>query len=271
MNKSQRYSLIDAIRGIAVVNMVVYHLCYDIFCAFGVWSSFYRAVPVIIWERLICSTFIIISGISLHFTRHGFRRGLIVSLCGIVTTVVTVIFTPDQSIFFGVLSFLGCAMLLTYALRKLLSRMNPYVGAILFFLLFALCYNIPNGTLGFFSAPLVHLPDALYQFKWLAFLGFPSNDFFSAVDLPLPVRLSALAYHHTKKPRAAFFWQNSRPRFHRQTQPDHLHGSPADPLRHMLSVLRGLIISLPKKVIPILVRMTLILSFFMKHLPVPCQ
>ena len=31
MNKSQRYSLIDAIRGIAVVNMVVYHLCYDIF------------------------------------------------------------------------------------------------------------------------------------------------------------------------------------------------------------------------------------------------
>nr|WP_316621570.1 heparan-alpha-glucosaminide N-acetyltransferase [uncultured Ruminococcus sp.] len=185
MNKSQRYSLIDAIRGIAVVNMVVYHLCYDIFCAFGVWSSFYRAVPVIIWERLICSTFIIISGISLHFTRHGFRRGLIVSLCGIVTTVVTVIFTPDQSIFFGVLSFLGCAMLLTYALRRLLDRMNPYVGAILFFLLFALCYNIPNGTLGFFSAPLVHLPDALYQFKWLAFLGFPSNDFFSADYFPL--------------------------------------------------------------------------------------
>ena len=104
MTEHRRYSLIDAIRGIAVVNMVVYHLCYDIFCAFGVWSSFYRAVPVIIWERLICSTFIIISGISLHFTRHGFRRGLIVTLCGIVTTVVTVIFTPDQSIFFGVLT-----------------------------------------------------------------------------------------------------------------------------------------------------------------------
>ena len=185
MTEHRRYSLIDAIRGIAVVNMVIYHLCYDIFCAFGVWSSFYRAVPVIIWERLICSTFIIISGISLHFTRHGFRRGLIVTLCGIVTTVVTVIFTPDQSIFFGVLSFIGCAMLLTYALHRLLDRMNPYVGAILFFLLFVLCYNIPNGTLGFFSAPLIHLPDALYQFKWLAFLGFPSNDFFSADYFPL--------------------------------------------------------------------------------------
>lgn len=45
MTEHRRYSLIDAIRGIAVVNMVIYHLCYDIFCAFGVWRAFTALFP----------------------------------------------------------------------------------------------------------------------------------------------------------------------------------------------------------------------------------
>ena len=184
MNDNRRYSLIDAIRGIAVVNMVLYHLCYDIFYAFGVWEDFILYVPAVIWERLICFTFIIISGVSLNFTRHGFCRGITVLLCGIVITVVTVIFTPDQAIYFGVLSFLGCAMLFTYAIRRLLDRMKPLIGVIVFFLLFMLFYGIPYGFIGLFSHPLIRLPEALYQFKWLAVLGFPSKDFFSADYFP---------------------------------------------------------------------------------------
>ncbi|MBQ3330502.1 MAG: DUF1624 domain-containing protein [Ruminococcus sp.] len=184
MNDNRRYSLIDAIRGIAVVNMILYHLCYDVFVAFGVWSDFFLCVPAVIWERMICFTFIIISGVSLHFTRHGFCRGIIVLLCGIATTAVTVIFTPDQAIYFGVLSFLGCAMLFTYAIRKLLDRMQPLVGVIVFFLLFMLCYGLPDGFIGLFSFPLVRLPEALYQYKWLSILGFQSKDFFSADYFP---------------------------------------------------------------------------------------
>lgn len=184
MNDNRRYSLIDAIRGIAVVNMILYHLCYDIFCAFGVWTDFVLYVPAIIWERLICFTFIIISGVSLNFTRHGFCRGIIVLLCGIVTTAVTAIFTPDQAIYFGVLSFLGCAMLFTYAIRRLLDRMKPLAGVIVFFLLFMLFYGVPNGFIGLFSFPLIRLPEALYQFKLLAVLGFPTKDFFSADYFP---------------------------------------------------------------------------------------
>lgn len=184
MTENRRYSLIDAIRGIAVVNMILFHLCYDVFCAFGVWSDFIYAVPVIIWERLICITFIVISGISLHFTRHGWSRGIIVSLCGIIITAATVLLTPEQSIWFGILSFLGCAMLFTYALRKLLDRMKPAVGMIVFFLLFMLCYGIPEGYIGLFSFPLIQLPEALYQYQWLSVIGFRSGDFYSADYFP---------------------------------------------------------------------------------------
>ena len=62
-----RYSLLDAIRAVAIVNMIAYHLCYNIFCVFGVWADFYRHPAAIVWERLICGTFILISGIAVNF------------------------------------------------------------------------------------------------------------------------------------------------------------------------------------------------------------
>ncbi len=111
----QRYSLLDAIRGFAVINMVIYHLMYNICCVFGVSPGFPMTTPAIIWERFICCTFIIISGIAINFSQHGYRRGIIVSLCGIIVTVVTVIFIPEEAIFYGVLTFLGFAMLVTFA------------------------------------------------------------------------------------------------------------------------------------------------------------
>ena len=180
-----RYSLIDAIRAVAIINMIVYHLCYDIFFVFGVWEDFILSTPLYIWERLICCTFIIVSGMSMNFSRHGYRRGIIVNLCGFLITIVTVLISPDQAVWFGILNFLGCAMLITFALRHELSRIKPIVGMAVFFILFMLFYGIPDRFIGVFSYPLIPLPDALYQYRWLSFLGFLSDDFFSADYFPL--------------------------------------------------------------------------------------
>lgn len=184
-SNANRYSLIDAFRAVAVINMVAYHLCYDIFCVFGVWPDFYLSTPVIVWERFICCSFIIISGVSLNFSRHGYRRGVIVNLCGFAVTAVTVPVMPEQAIWFGILNFLGCAMLIAFALRHELSRMSPIVGMVLFLVLFMLCYGIPDGHIGLFSYPLIRLPEALYRYRWLAFLGFPPKNFYSADYFPL--------------------------------------------------------------------------------------
>lgn len=181
----RRYSLIDAVRGVAIINMLAYHLCYDIFCVFGVWPDFYRAAGTVVWERFICCTFIIVSGVSLNFSRHGYRRGLIVSLCGLAVTAATLLFLPEQAIRFGVLSLLGCAMIVTFALRNALRRINPIMGMLVFFLLFMLCYGIPRGYLGLFAHPLIRLPEAMYRWRWLAFLGFPDRGFASADYFPI--------------------------------------------------------------------------------------
>ena len=144
MDTPRRYHTIDAIRGVAVISMVLYHLYYDIFCLFGGHTEYCWLTPIYLWERSICVTFIVISGVSLNFSRHGYRRGLIVAGCAMVVTLVTYVMYPDEAIWFGVLHLLSFSMLLTTALRPLLDKIKPIIGMIVFFILFMLCYGIPD-------------------------------------------------------------------------------------------------------------------------------
>lgn len=180
-----RCGLIDAIRGFAVVNMILCHLLYDLFCVYSLRPGYSGEPAVILWELSIGCTFIIISGVSIHFSRHGYRRGLIV-LCGaLVVTLLTMFFIPSEIIWFGVLNFLGCAILITFALRKALMRIDARWGAGTCLLLFAVMFGLPDGYLGFFGLRIISLPEALYQSPYLAFFGLPSKGFHSADYYPL--------------------------------------------------------------------------------------
>ncbi len=182
---ANRYNLIDAIRALAIISMVTYHLCYDIFIVYGVDGGFPYYPGVIVWERSICSTFIFVSGISLNFSRHAVRRGIIVNLCGLVISAVMLIFMPSQQIWFGVLNLIGCSMLITYALRKPLGHIPPLVGMLVSFLLFSFLYGVPNGYVGFFKTRLAVLPSELYFTDFLAPVGLPSLGFRSSDYFPL--------------------------------------------------------------------------------------
>lgn len=182
---TNRYNLIDALRAAAILNMIAYHLCYDIFEVFGVQRGWYLTAGAVIWERFICCSFILISGISMNFSKHPYKRGVIVNLCGFLITAITVIAMPSQAIWFGILNLLGCAMIITAALRPLLSKFRPIAGCAISVFLFAFFYGLPRGFLGLFELKLITLPEALYQLKFLAFLGLKSEDFRSSDYFPL--------------------------------------------------------------------------------------
>ncbi|MBQ6153280.1 MAG: DUF1624 domain-containing protein [Ruminococcus sp.] len=182
---SKRYNLIDAIRGIAIINMIAYHLCYDIFVVFAVDENWYLTTGATIWERFICYTFILVSGVSMNFSKHPYKRGIIVNLCGFAITAITAIFMPSQVIWFGILNLIGCAMLITAALKPVYEKLPPIMGAVGFFLLFSFFYGVPKQFLGFFNFRLIPLPEGLYQVKFLSFLGLKSTDFYSADFFPL--------------------------------------------------------------------------------------
>ncbi len=184
-NLRGRYSLIDALRGLALLNMLAFHFLYDVFVVYGGSFEWTQLTWVIVWERYICFSFILISGVSLNFSNHAIKRGLIVNACGLLITLVTAIAVPSQIIIFGILNLIGCAMLLDRPLKKLAEKLDPLLGASVSLALFAFFYGLPMRYVGFFGIPLIRLPDALYCFPPLAVIGLPDKGFFSTDYFPL--------------------------------------------------------------------------------------
>ena len=181
----RRCHLIDALRGLALVNMLAYHFLYDVMVVYGRDPRWYLHPAVHVWQQYICCSFILIAGFSFHWGReHNLRRGLLLNLCGLVITVVTLIAMPTEAIWFGILNFMGCAVLLTIPLEKGLERVKPAFGLAACFVLFLLLRRVDDGVIG--CGPfLLRLPEGLYRFRILAPLGFPDPAFRSSDYFPL--------------------------------------------------------------------------------------
>lgn len=185
LKENKRYCLLDSLRGISIISMIAFHLCYDLFMIYGINTSWYFYPMTAVWERSICVVFILVSGMCLNFTRNGIKRGILLNLAGFAVTCVTVIAEPNQAVWFGVLNLIGCSMMIVSVLSDNLKKIRPLPGALISFLLYAVSYDVPKGYVGLFGLDIVKLPDFLYSCKYLAFLGFPSSDFFSTDFFPL--------------------------------------------------------------------------------------
>lgn len=182
--KRERYSLLDALRGLSLISMVLYHMVYDIRFVFGVALPQYSPLFDRVWQQSICWTFLLLSGICWHFSRSNLRRGLTVFCGGLLVTLVTVTLMPSEAIHFGILSCIGASMLLCIPLRPLLERTLPEVGIAASFALFLLTYDVSSGHLGILRTGPA-LPGWLYQSRLLVPFGLPAPGFWSSDYFPL--------------------------------------------------------------------------------------
>ncbi len=184
--EQMRYHLVDGLRGLAVVNMVLFHFLYDVNMIYGRDTSWYAAPATRLWQQAICWTFILAAGFVWRFGRaHALRRGLLLNLCGLVITGVTLLAVPGEAVWFGILNFIGCAVLLLLPLDKLLGRVPPAAGLCGSFLLFGAFRFVQRGYLGFFGWRLLELPRSLYEIGVLTPFGFPFPGFASSDYFPL--------------------------------------------------------------------------------------
>lgn len=119
----QRIWELDALRGICILGVVLFHLIYDLVEVFQVLPWNYPQWFLLIrdWGGII---FLILSGICVTLGSHHIRRGLIVlgaaALISLVTWFLTFHgFDRSMIIYFGVLHCLGSCMLLWGLLRRL--------------------------------------------------------------------------------------------------------------------------------------------------------
>ena len=147
---------LDIWRGIAVINMCLYHGLWDLVYYFRLPGfDWYSALPGYVWQQSICWSFIFLSGYSYALGKNKFRRGATILFAGAFVEAVAGAF--GQEIHYGILSFLGLWQLLLTLPEDQLSRemrlrswcrIGP-IGFALSLGLFFLCRNVNQGSLGF--------------------------------------------------------------------------------------------------------------------------
>jgi len=178
--KKERYHILDTVRGTALINMILFHALWDIVYIYEHNIEWYRGIVGGIWQKMICITFIVLSGFCFNLGKKKFKRGLTVFLGGLAVTVVTLIFMPQDRVLFGILTMLGSSMLIMFMLDKPFKKIDPFAGTIISLVLFILSGNIDMGYIGIGSIEFVRLPSTIYSNLFTAYLGFPPRGFYSS-------------------------------------------------------------------------------------------
>ena len=131
--KPNRIWELDALRGICILFVVLFHLLYDLQFLLHFRLSDY---PLIAWVMEYGGIlFVLLSGLCATLGRRSFRRGLLVFACGMVITLVTVgmvkLGMAGESLIirFGVLHLLSVCMMLWPVFRKLPVWLLAVLGA----------------------------------------------------------------------------------------------------------------------------------------------
>lgn len=175
---SKRYHMLDAIRGFTLLSTLLYHAVWDLVYLFGFDWQWYRTNSAYLWQQSICWTFILLSGFCQPLGQKKWR-GACIFLFGFLITLVTQIATPETIVWFGVLTLIGSCMLLMVPLEHILKKLNPILGLVCAFFLFALTRDVNEGFLGFGGFHWIRLPDGWRKNLLTAYLGFPMDGFFS--------------------------------------------------------------------------------------------
>ena len=175
----QRYFWIDNIRAIAMISMIIFHGVWDLVYLFGMDWDWYRSDLAFVWQQSICWTFILLSGFCWSFSKNPLKQGIMVSGGGFIVTIVTLLFSYDSRVIFGVLNLIGVCALLLIPLKKYFEKIPALTGCILMLILFGFTYGVNDYMLGFFGVKLIELPEALYKNLFTAVIGFPDPWFFS--------------------------------------------------------------------------------------------
>ena len=177
--KHRRIAILDTLRGMTVLSMVLYHGIWDLVYIFSVDWTWFQGSLGGLWQQSICWTFIFLSGFCWSLGRRKLKRGLEVFSCGLLISFATLVAMPENWVIFGVLTFLGSAMLLMIPLEKGLRRIRGGVGFGMSALLFLFSRTVNEGTLGFGPWLSIPLPESLYHGWMGSYLGFTDPTFFS--------------------------------------------------------------------------------------------
>lgn len=183
--RSNRIELLDFLRGISLVYVMFYHLCYDLITVKGMNITFFGAAWFDFLHEAFLALLIIISGVCCSFSRDAVRRGAVLFFMGSIFTIATDIFMHDQVAVFGALSFFGVMMMLCGLTKPILRRIDWRILLAVSLLLYFVTIDFAEegGLLHlFFTDIKLNLPENT-QYSYT--IGIIPNGFYSSDYFPL--------------------------------------------------------------------------------------
>ena len=132
---------LDSMRGIAIILMVFFHLLVDLHDFFDIPVVYYQA-PWYYVGKASAILFMIVSGISSSLSKNNLRRGAKIFLFGMVVTVATFFFVRPLYIRFGILHFMGTAIILNDLLDRLLIQLSTHTNGRTLMLIKVVFYSV---------------------------------------------------------------------------------------------------------------------------------
>ncbi len=131
---------LDVLRGIAILLMVVFHVIFNLEVFFGI-TKFDHMNGFWYYEgRIAAILFILLVGIATSLIQHRYShkealkknayRGLRLIGLGMIITAVSYFLDPANTIWFGILHFLGLSILISIPLSKY-KKVNFFLAAAL--------------------------------------------------------------------------------------------------------------------------------------------
>ncbi|NYB52063.1 MAG: DUF1624 domain-containing protein [Methanobacteriaceae archaeon] len=181
MDLNKRFWEIDVLRGLAIVMMVSYHLIFDL-AYFGIITLNVTTGFWWYFARITAFIFLFLVGVSLTLSHSRaqlimgdhekkslfpkyFKRGVKIFSMGLLVTLATWLLIPQEFIVFGVLHFIGLAIILEYPfLNK--KQLNLILGTV---------FIMAGFILTFFTATT----------PWFIWLGLKPAGFITVDYFPL--------------------------------------------------------------------------------------
>ena len=117
--ENSRFSLIDIVRGLALIAMTIYHFAWDLEFFGWILPATTLSTGWVLFARGIASTFLILVGISLVLAHQNgirwngfFKRVAVVALAAALISITTYFAIPEGFIFFGILHAIALFSLL---------------------------------------------------------------------------------------------------------------------------------------------------------------